>query len=52
MSDQTNRILNEIFEDERFIEVHTLYSKSFEEWIQQNEKSRQRDVDKNKNSTI
>ena len=29
MSDQTNCILNEISEDEKFIEIHTSYSESF-----------------------
>ena len=52
MSDQTNRILNEISEDEKFIEVHTLHSESLEEKIQQTEKSHQYNVDENKDSTI
>ena len=52
MSDQTNRILNEIFENKKFTEAHTLYSESFEKNIQNNEKSRQRNVHENKNSTI
>ena len=38
MSDQTSRILNEIFEDEKFIEVHTPHFKSLEENIRQSEK--------------
>ena len=52
MSDQTSHILNEIFESEEFIEVHTSYFKSFEKNTRRSEKSRQCDVDKNKNSTI
>ena len=38
MSDQTNRILNEIIESKEFIEVHTLYFKSLEKIIRRNEK--------------
>ena len=30
MLDQTNRILNKIFENEKFIEIHTLHFKNFE----------------------
>ena len=52
MSDQTSRILNEISESEKFIEVHTSHSESFEENIRRSEKSRQRNVDENKDSTI
>ena len=33
MSDQTNHILNKIFEDEEFIEAQRLYFKSFEKNI-------------------
>ena len=53
MSDQTSHILNEIFEDEKFIETHTPYSESFEKKnLRRNEKSRQHNVDENKNSMI
>ena len=52
MSDQTNRILNEIFESEKLIEGHTSHSESFKENIRRNEKSRQRNADENKSSTI
>ena len=51
MLNQTNCILNEISEDEKFTEVHILHSESFKK-IQQNEKSCQRNVNENKNSTI
>ena len=52
MLDQTNRILNEIFKDKKFIEAHTLHSKSLKENIRRSEKSRQRNADENKDSTI
>ena len=52
MLDQTNRILNKIFESEKFIETHTLHFKSLERNIRRSEKFRQRNVDENKNSTI
>ena len=52
MSDQTNRILSEVFEDEKFTEVHTPHSESLEKNIRRSEKSRQRNVDENKDSTI
>ena len=52
MSDQTSRILNEIFEDEKFIEVHTSHSESLEKNIRRSEEFRQRNVDENKDSTI
>ena len=52
MLNQTSRILNEVFEDEKFIEAHTSHSKSLEKNIQRSEKSRQRDVDENRNSII
>ena len=52
MSDQTNRILDEIFENEKFIEVHTPHSESLEENIRRSEKFRQRNVGENKDSTI
>ena len=51
MSDQTSRILSEIFENEKFIEAHTSHSENFKENIRRNEKSRQRDADENKDST-
>ena len=52
MSNQTNRILNEIFEEKKFIEAHTPHSKNFKKNIRRSEKFRQRNVDKNKNVTI
>ena len=52
MSDQTNRILNKIFEDEKFIEIHTSHSESFKKNIRRSEEFRQRNADENKNSTI
>ena len=52
MSNQTNCILNKIFEDEKFIEVHTSHSENLEKNIRRNEKFRQRNVDENKNSII
>ena len=52
MSDQTSRILNEIFEDEKFIEVHTPHSENLEENIRRSEKFRQRNADENRDSTI
>ena len=52
MSDQTDRILSEIFEDEKLTEAHTLHSESFEENIRRSEKSRQRNVGEDKNTTI
>ena len=52
MSNQTSRILNEISEGEKFIEVHISHSESFEKNIRRSEKFRQRNVDENKNSTI
>ena len=52
MLDQTNRILNEIFENEEFTEAHTPHFKSFKKNIRRSEKFCQRNVDENKNSTI
>ena len=52
MSDQTNRILNEISEDKKLIKVHTSHSENFKKNIRRNEESRQRNADENKNSTI
>ena len=52
MSDQTGRILNEISEGEELIETYTPHSESFEENIRRSEKSRQRNVGENKDSTI
>ena len=40
MSDQTDRILDEILESEEFIEAHTSHSKNFKKNIRRNEKSR------------
>ena len=52
MSDQTNQILNEISEDEKFIEVHILHFESFKKKVRRSKKFRQRNADENKNSTI
>ena len=52
MSDQTSRILSEIFEDEEFTEAHTSHSENFKKNIRRNEKSRQRNADENKDSAI
>ena len=50
MLNQTDRILNEISEDEKLTEIHTSYFESFNENIRRNEKLRQRDADENKDS--
>ena len=47
-----SRILDEISEDEELIEIHTPHSESLEENIRRSEKSRQRNADENKDSTI
>ena len=52
MSDQTGRILSEISESEKFIEVHTPHSENFEENIRRSEKFRQHNVGENRNSII
>ena len=52
MSDQTDRILNEVSEDEKFIEVHTPHSESLKENIRRSEKFRQRNADEDRDSTI
>ena len=52
MSDQTSRILNEVSESEKLIEVHTSHFKSLEKNIRRSEKSRQRNADENRSSTI
>ena len=52
MSDQTDRILDEVSEGEELIEVHTSHSESFEENIRRSEKSRQRNADEDRDSTI
>ena len=52
MSDQTDRILNEISEDEKLIEAHTSHFENLEENIWRSEKSRQRNVDENKDTII
>ena len=52
MSDQTDRILNEISEGEEFTEAHTPHFESLEKNIRRSEESRQRNVDENKNSII
>ena len=52
MSDQTDCILNEISEDEKFIKTHTSHFESFEKNIRRNEEPRQRNVDENRNSTM
>ena len=40
MSDQTDRILNEISEGEKFIEAHTSYSESLKKNIRRSKESR------------
>ena len=52
MSDQTDRILNEIFEDEKFIEVYTPRSENLKKNIRRSEKFRQRNAGENKDSII
>ena len=52
MSDQTGRILDEVFEGEELTEVHTSYFESLEENIRRSEEFRQRNVGENKGSTI
>ena len=52
MSDQTNRILNKISEDEKLVEAHTPHSENFKKNIRRSEKLRQRNVDENQSSTI
>ena len=52
MSDQTSRILNKIFEDEKLIKAHTPHFENFKKNIRRSEKSRQRNADEDKNSTI
>ena len=52
MSDQMNRILNEIFEDEKLIEAHTSHFESLEKNIRRNEKSRQCNAGEDKDSII
>ena len=47
MSNQTDRILHEFFESEKFIEAHTLHSENLEKNIRRNEKLRQRNADEN-----
>ena len=51
MSDQTSRILNERFENKKFIEAYTLHSKNSKENIRRNEKFCQYDIDENKDLT-
>ena len=52
MSDQTNHILNEIFEEKELIKAHTSHFESLKKNIRRNEKFRQRNVDENKDSII
>ena len=52
MSDQTNRILNEVSESEEFTEVYTPHSENLKENIGRSEKSRQRNVDEDRSLTI
>ena len=52
MSDQTSRILNEIFEGEELIEAHTSHSESLEKNIRRSEKFRQRNAGEDRGSTI
>ena len=52
MSDQTDRILSEVFEDEKLTEAHTSHSESLEENIRRSEKFHQCNAGEDKNSTI
>ena len=52
MSDQTGRILNEVFEGEKLIEAHTPHSESLEENIRRSEKFRQRNAGEDRGSII
>ena len=52
MSDQTDRILSEVFEDEKLTEAHTSHSESLEENIRRSEKSRQRNAGEDRDSII
>ena len=52
MSDQTNCILNEIFENEKLIEALTPYLKNFKKNIRRSKELCQRNANENKNSTI
>ena len=47
-----NRILNEISENEKLIEIYTLHSENFKENIRRSKKLRQRNADENKSSTM
>ena len=52
MSNQTNRILDEISEDEKFIKVHSSYTESCKKNIRRSEEFYQRDIGENKDLTI
>ena len=52
MLNQTSCILNEVSEDEKLIETHTPHFESLKKNIRRSEKSHQRNVNENKDSTI
>ena len=52
MSEQTSRILDKIFEDEKFTKAHTPHFERFKENIRQNKKFCQCNVGENENPTI
>ena len=52
MSDQTDRILDEVSEGEKFTETHTPHSENFKKNIRRSEESRQRNAGEDKSSTI
>ena len=52
MLNQTSRILDEILEGEKLIEIYTSHSKSLEKSIRRKEEFRQCNIDENKESTI
>ena len=52
MSDQTDRILNEVSEGEKLTEAHTSHFENFKENIRRSEKFRQRNAGEDRDSTI
>ena len=52
MSDQTGRILGEVFESEKFTEAHTPHSENLKKNIRRSEEPRQRYAGEDKSSTI
>ena len=52
MSNQTSRILDEVFEGEKFIEAYTSHSESLKENIRRSEEFCQHNADENRSSTI